>query len=366
MRLTNGWREQIWLEFVKLKIPLRTASRGQFNDGKMRVNAFAFLLIISCAYSRIPRLLSYTAVPVHEATDDATIVPQSEEIKFYLFGDDFKSIVKVGFSYKNGVHGSSCEDEKYSQQLEIKKISNRSVELLFAGDSYYFTGAVYFCFKHKTSDGTTTWTHQPTLHPSSILFQSDILHFEGPSAWILYAGLLCCSALFSGLNLGIMTLDIMSLEILIKAGSEKEKKMAAVVLPVRRRGNLILCSLTMANVVVNVVISMLSDKLVGGTGAAIIYASCGILVFGEIIPQALCNRFSLFIAYKTIVFTKLAIYLTSPIAFPVSLLLDKLLGEDMGRTMNKATLAELIKKHVRREFSLPVLGIFGICAKRRS
>ncbi|KAM7539762.1 hypothetical protein Aperf_G00000027297 [Anoplocephala perfoliata] len=55
------------------------------------------------------------------------------------------------------------------------------------------------------------------------------------------------STLFSGLNLGIMTLDVMHLEVLIEAGTNSEKKMATAVLPVRRRGNLTICSLTTAN-----------------------------------------------------------------------------------------------------------------------
>lgn len=319
-----------------------------FNIIGMRGNAFIFSLFVQLISTSTPRLLSFTTNPIIDIKNDTLSVPRASEITFYLFGDNMQYVQKISFAYHNGAHGTHCEDHKHGSLLEFSKLNNRSLKIVYLCTGYYLNVKNYFCFKHQSGNGAQVWTHQPTYFPNSFVFKSELLHFDILTAWILFVSLLCCSALFSGLNLGIMTLDIMSLEILINAGSVKEKKMAAAVLPIRRRGNLILCSLTMANVVVNVVISMLSDKLIGGTGLAILYASLGILVFGEITPQALCNRYSLFIAYKTIYFTKLAICITFPIAFPVSIVLDKLLGEDMGRMLNKATLAELIKQHVSR------------------
>ncbi|VDL89440.1 unnamed protein product [Schistocephalus solidus] len=196
-------------------------------------------------------------------------------------------------------------------------------------------------------------------------------NISGPLAWVLYGFMLTQSALFSGLNLGIMTLDVLTLKIMQQAGSPSEKKMADSVLPVRARGNLILCSLTMANVVVNVIISMLSDRLIGGTGWAIFYASIGILIFGEIIPQAICNRYSLLVASKTIPFTKFILYLTLPVAYPLSLVLDTILGEDMGKTFTRAKLAELIKQHVAlsmnhrtvKEIMTPIDDVYMLSSK---
>ncbi|VDK23226.1 unnamed protein product [Taenia asiatica] len=301
--------------------------------------------MINFISSQTPQLISYSAVPVKEVTQDRLILPQHESITFYLFGDNLLKVDKIAFAFKSGTKGAYCEDDKYEILLDFEKVDDRSIKAYCPQNHSSYNGEIYICFKHGNGNGTSVWTHQPTSYPYFFVFSTFFIHLLGPLPWVLLMFLLCCSALFSGLNLGIMTLDVMFLEILIEAGNENEKKMATAVLPVRRHGNLIICSLTLANVIVNVIISMLSDKLIGGTALAIFFASAGILLFGEILPQAACNRFSLIISYHTIFFTKLIMLLTFPIGFPISLVLNKLLGEDMGRTMNKSKLAELIKQH---------------------
>ena len=54
------------------------------------------------------------------------------------------------------------------------------------------------------------------------------------------------SAMFSGLTLGLLSLDIEGLELIIAAGEEQEKKYAQKILPLRKRGNLLLCTLLLA------------------------------------------------------------------------------------------------------------------------
>ena len=134
--------------------------------------------------------------------------------------------------------------------------------------------------------------------------------------FVLLAFLLCLSGLFSGLNLGLMSLDqvmvvmvmmmmmmmelmvvmvinlgLMSLDqtelqIVIKTGSEAEQENAKAIFPVRNYGNFLLCSLLFGNVLVNVVIPMLLDSIPGANGIwAVVGSTFGIVVFGEIIPQ---------------------------------------------------------------------------------
>ena len=56
-------------------------------------------------------------------------------------------------------------------------------------------------------------------------------------------GLLLLSGLFSGLTLGLMSLDVRQLEIAIAGGDSLERLQAERILPLRRRGNLLLCTL---------------------------------------------------------------------------------------------------------------------------
>ena len=55
----------------------------------------------------------------------------------------------------------------------------------------------------------------------------------------------------------------------------------------RGMGNFLLCSILLGNVLVNNTLTVTLDSLTGGGGAlAVIGATMGIVVFGEIIPQA--------------------------------------------------------------------------------
>ena len=92
--------------------------------------------------------------------------------------------------------------------------------------------------------------------------------------------LLCLSGLFSGLNLGLMSLDLTSLRILIETGSPQEKRYARSIEPVRKQGNFLLCTLLLGNVLVNNTLTILLDGLFGGV-LAIIGATAGIVVMGK-------------------------------------------------------------------------------------
>lgn len=150
------------------------------------------------------------------------------------------------------------------------------------------------------------------------------------------------SALFSGLVLGLLSLDITDLEILRKCGTERERRYAATIIPMRRHSNLLLCSLVLGNVIVNAGLQTLLDKVLSGAVAFIVTTVC-ITIVGEILPQAVCARHGLAIGAKTIWITWIVIVFTFPFSYPLSLVLDVALGEEIAFVYDRERLQEYLR-----------------------
>nr|XP_040051818.1 metal transporter CNNM4 isoform X2 [Gasterosteus aculeatus aculeatus] len=160
---------------------------------------------------------------------------------------------------------------------------------------------------------------------------------------ILICFLLVLSGMFSGLNLGLMALDPMELRIVRDYGSEKEKKYAAKIEPIRQKGNYLLCSLLLGNVLVNTTLTILLDDLTKSGIGAVVASTVGIVIFGEIVPQALCSRHGLAVGANTILVTKLFMLLTFPLSWPISKVLDCVLGQEIGTVYSREKLLGMLK-----------------------
>ncbi|KNC75256.1 hypothetical protein, variant [Sphaeroforma arctica JP610] len=163
------------------------------------------------------------------------------------------------------------------------------------------------------------------------------------AACLLIFGLLCLSGLFSGLNLGLMALDTTGLQIIMKVGEPQQKKYAETIYPIRKHGNLLLCTLLLGNVLVNNTLTIILESVIGGGVMAVILSTAGIVVFGEIIPQSICTRHGLFVGAKTIYITKLFVMLMFVIAYPISKILDWVLGRELGVMYSRRELKELVR-----------------------
>ncbi|KAK7076206.1 Metal transporter cnnm2 [Halocaridina rubra] len=153
--------------------------------------------------------------------------------------------------------------------------------------------------------------------------------------------LLCLSGIFSGLNLGLMALDKTELSILANAGSDSDQRYAKAIQPVRAHGNYLLCTLLLGNVLVNSTLTILLDGLSTGL-IAVIGSTIGIVLFGEIFPQAVCSRHGLAVGAHTVWLVRIFMVLTGPMSWPISKILDLILGEEIGNMYNRDRLKELI------------------------
>jgi CBS domain containing-hemolysin-like protein len=78
---------------------------------------------------------------------------------------------------------------------------------------------------------------------------------------------------------------------------------------------------------------------------AIILSVTAVLFFGEIVPQAICTRYGLAIGANMAWFVKGLMALMFIVCYPISLILDKALGEDHQPFYRRAELKELISMH---------------------
>ncbi|KAF0721297.1 hypothetical protein AaE_010101 [Aphanomyces astaci] len=207
---------------------------------------------------------------------------------------------------------------------------------------------------------------------------------DSPALWIgRVVGivvLVAMSALFSGLTLGLMSLDKVGLEVVIGAGedehaTEKEKAQADAakrIAPIRKDGNLLLTTLLLGNVAVNSLMSIIMADITSGTHVVpheastprmntltctlspvgflgFIVSTVVIVLFGEIFPQAACSRHALAVGAKSIPVVKVIICAFYVFAKPVSMVLDWLLGQDVGTIFTKKELWKMLDIHVKQE-----------------
>ncbi|KRZ77039.1 Metal transporter CNNM2 [Trichinella papuae] len=190
--------------------------------------------------------------------------------------------------------------------------------------------------------GETVHQGRKEFQRISVVRKPKVYYMPLPLQICVLLLLLVMSGLFSGLNLGLMTLDKTDLRIILKCGDKQERKFAEKIYPIRKKGNYLLCSLLLGNVIVNSAISILFDDLTSGV-IALVISSLGIVIFGEILPQAICSRYGLAVGAYTVVMTRFFMLLTAPLSWPISKILDKCLGEEVGQIYNKERLLELIR-----------------------
>lgn len=174
--------------------------------------------------------------------------------------------------------------------------------------------------------------------------------------YVLIVVLVTLSAIFSGLTLGFMSLDHVGLEVAIGAGErpdatddERAKaKAARRVMPVRADGNLLLTTLVLGTVAVNSLLSILMADLTSGLVGFVVSTDV-IVLFGEVIPQALCSRHALAIGARLVPIVRVLLLLMYPVAKPMSLSLDWLVGKEVGTVFSRRELVQLLEIHARQK-----------------
>lgn len=152
---------------------------------------------------------------------------------------------------------------------------------------------------------------------------------DATSFWIyllLCLVLVTAAGLMAGLTIGLLSLDMLNVRILEMEGSDIEKRQAAKVLPVVTKHHHLLVTLLLVNAGANEALPIFLSNLVPEAVSIVLSVTC-VLLFGEIIPSAVFSGpKQLTIAAALVPFVKVLMLVTSPISFPISKVLDHILG----------------------------------------
>ncbi|XP_058738037.1 putative DUF21 domain-containing protein At1g03270 [Vicia villosa] len=186
------------------------------------------------------------------------------------------------------------------------------------------------------------------LNPTGNSFVSDADDIPfGTVWWFVYAGISCLLIIFagmmSGLTIGLMTFGPVDLEILQRSGSSTEKKQAAAIFPVRQKQHQLLVTLLLCNACAMEALPIYLDKIFHPF-VAVLLSVTFVLAFGEIIPQAICSRYGLYVGASFVGLVRALMIICYPIACPIGKVLDVLLGHHCA-LFRRAQLKALVSIH---------------------
>ncbi|KAL0325743.1 UNVERIFIED_CONTAM: DUF21 domain-containing protein [Sesamum radiatum] len=172
---------------------------------------------------------------------------------------------------------------------------------------------------------------------------------------LIIIGLVTFAGLMAGLTLGLMSLGLVDLEVLSKSGRPQDRIHASKILPVVKNQHLLLCTLLIGNSLAmeltelyDCLLLVVTSHILGqacAPWAAILVSVTLILMFGEILPQAICTRYGLTVGATTAPFVRLLLWLFFPVAYPISKFLDWMLGKGHAALLRRAELKTFVDFH---------------------
>ncbi|ODQ79107.1 hypothetical protein BABINDRAFT_148069 [Babjeviella inositovora NRRL Y-12698] len=164
---------------------------------------------------------------------------------------------------------------------------------------------------------------------------------------LLFSALLVIlGGIFAGLTLGLMGQDEVYLKVMASSGEDSERRHAKRVLDLIGRGkHWVLVTLLLSNVITNESLPIVLDSVLGGGWPAVVASTVSIVIFGEVIPQSVCVRYGLQVGSMCAPFVLGLMYVMYPVAYPIAMLLDYVLGEDHGTVYKKSGLKTLVTLH---------------------
>eukprot|EP00798_Chlamydomonas_sp_ICE-L_P001234 gene1234-32578_t len=132
--------------------------------------------------------------------------------------------------------------------------------------------------------------------------------------------------------------------VLKRSGTEVQRGYAAAIAPMLKNQHLLLVTLLLCNAIAAEGLPLCLDRLADPITAVVLSVSV-VLIFGEILPQAVCSRYGLMVGAYSAWFVRLLMFICFPVAWPISKLLDKVLGTEHSALFRRAQLKALVDVH---------------------
>lgn len=157
-------------------------------------------------------------------------------------------------------------------------------------------------------------------------------------------GLVLTAGLMSGLTLGLMSLDDVEMEILIKSGKSREKKHAEKIRGIISKPHKLLVTLVVWNAIAAESLPLVLDRITDPVTSVILSVTV-VLLFGEIIPQALCTTYGLAIGAFFSPLVNVLLFVTQPVSVPIAALLDTILSQRHSALFRRTQLRTFVDLH---------------------
>ncbi len=163
-------------------------------------------------------------------------------------------------------------------------------------------------------------------------------------SWATWLGMALClsqSAMFSGLNLGMLGPSRLRLHVAAQGGDRGAQR----ILELREDFHLLLTTILWGNVAVNTLLALLADSILTGV-AAFSVSTVGITLFGEILPQAYVSRHAYVVGGALAPLIRFYRAILLPVAWPTARMLDRLVGKEGLGLFPEDDLREMLKLHI--------------------
>ena len=180
-------------------------------------------------------------------------------------------------------------------------------------------------------DDTVAWTFESIFERQDVLVGVCII-------------IILLSGICAGLTLGLLSLDSNDVEILKRSGNDSTIRAVRRIEPLLQHPHILLVALLLVNALCMEALPLFLDRLLDPVSAIVISVTV-ILLFGEILPQAVCKKYGIQVASSLSWLVQGMIFVTYPISYPIARLLDVTLGHGNHALFRRNEIQALVEAH---------------------